>query len=205
MRDIITAICARAAAAAPPPRPSSPTSQTTPLPVVSGPATRSCCAPVLHACLFFGHRPGHKFGLRYAPPLGRYAQQRCSEAANWLMLHAQHNFALCSSLLLTSSESRCTLSTCKHVANAVLSAPCHLPDAKSLRKMALASPALRYVATLEALPAEAILPSSLLHADVAKLYLFVVMAHLDLSPTDGDLLAVPDPSTLTPLPWKPEV
>eukprot|EP00966_Prymnesium_polylepis_P118622 2742309-Prymnesium_polylepis.1 len=30
-------------------------------------------------------------------------------------------------------------------------------------------------------------------------------AHLDLEPTDGDLLAMPDPKSLTPLPWKPEV
>lgn len=30
-------------------------------------------------------------------------------------------------------------------------------------------------------------------------------AHLDMDPTMGDLLAVPDPSTLQPLPWKPEV
>lgn len=30
-------------------------------------------------------------------------------------------------------------------------------------------------------------------------------AWLDMDPTMGDLLAVPDPSTLTPLPWKPEV
>lgn len=30
-------------------------------------------------------------------------------------------------------------------------------------------------------------------------------AHLDMDPTMGDLLAVPDPSTLTPLPWQPEV
>lgn len=30
-------------------------------------------------------------------------------------------------------------------------------------------------------------------------------AWLDMDPTMGDLLAVPDASTLTPLPWKPEV
>ncbi|KAL1523379.1 hypothetical protein AB1Y20_018322 [Prymnesium parvum] len=30
-------------------------------------------------------------------------------------------------------------------------------------------------------------------------------AHLDLEPTDGDLLALPDPSSFVPLPWKPEV
>ena len=30
-------------------------------------------------------------------------------------------------------------------------------------------------------------------------------AHLDLEPTDGDLLAIPDPKSLTPLPWRPEV
>ena len=30
-------------------------------------------------------------------------------------------------------------------------------------------------------------------------------AWLDMDPTMGDLLAVPDPSTLTPLPWRPEV
>eukprot|EP00967_Tisochrysis_lutea_P043381 scaffold52414_cov33-Tisochrysis_lutea.AAC.2 len=29
--------------------------------------------------------------------------------------------------------------------------------------------------------------------------------HIDMDPTMGDLLAVPDPSTLTPLPWRPEV
>jgi len=26
-----------------------------------------------------------------------------------------------------------------------------------------------------------------------------------MGPDDGDLLAIPDPSTLTPLPWRPEV
>jgi len=30
-------------------------------------------------------------------------------------------------------------------------------------------------------------------------------AHLDMDPTMGDLLALPDPSTLQPLPWRPEV
>ena len=30
-------------------------------------------------------------------------------------------------------------------------------------------------------------------------------AHLDMDPTMGDLLAVPDAATLTPLPWRPEV
>mmetsp|Transcript_90858 Transcript_90858/g.231203 ORF Transcript_90858/g.231203 Transcript_90858/m.231203 type:complete len:491 (-) Transcript_90858:157-1629(-) len=30
-------------------------------------------------------------------------------------------------------------------------------------------------------------------------------AHLDISPVDGDLLAIPDASTATRLPWKPEV
>lgn len=30
-------------------------------------------------------------------------------------------------------------------------------------------------------------------------------AHLDMDPTMGDLLAVPDAATLTPLPWQPEV
>jgi len=30
-------------------------------------------------------------------------------------------------------------------------------------------------------------------------------AHLDMDPTMGDLLAIPDESTLTPLPWRPEV
>ncbi|MGO1121093.1 type III glutamate--ammonia ligase [Rhodovibrionaceae bacterium A322] len=30
-------------------------------------------------------------------------------------------------------------------------------------------------------------------------------AHLDMSPADGDMMAVPDPSTLIQLPWKPEV
>ena len=30
-------------------------------------------------------------------------------------------------------------------------------------------------------------------------------AHLDMNPTEGDLIAMPDPSTLTPLPWRPEV
>ena len=30
-------------------------------------------------------------------------------------------------------------------------------------------------------------------------------AWLDMDPTMGDLLAVPDPTTLTPLPWRPEV
>lgn len=30
-------------------------------------------------------------------------------------------------------------------------------------------------------------------------------AHLDMDPTQGDLLAVPDPDTLTVLPWQPEV
>merc|ERR1712185_810581 len=29
-------------------------------------------------------------------------------------------------------------------------------------------------------------------------------AWLDMDPTMGDLLAVPDPDTLTPLPWRPE-
>ena len=32
-----------------------------------------------------------------------------------------------------------------------------------------------------------------------------VAAHLDMDPTMGDLLALPDPSTLQPLPWRPEV
>ena len=30
-------------------------------------------------------------------------------------------------------------------------------------------------------------------------------AHLDLEPTDGDLLAIPDASSFTALPWQPEV
>jgi glutamine synthetase type III len=30
-------------------------------------------------------------------------------------------------------------------------------------------------------------------------------AWLDLSPADGDVMAIPDPSSLTPLPWQPEV
>lgn len=30
-------------------------------------------------------------------------------------------------------------------------------------------------------------------------------AWLDLSPADGDLMAIPDPASLTPLPWQPEV
>ena len=30
-------------------------------------------------------------------------------------------------------------------------------------------------------------------------------SHLDMDPTMGDLLAIPDPATLTPLPWQPEV
>eukprot|EP00962_Isochrysis_galbana_P035356 scaffold12110_cov88-Isochrysis_galbana.AAC.1 len=29
--------------------------------------------------------------------------------------------------------------------------------------------------------------------------------HIDMDPTMGDLLAIPDPATLTPLPWRPEV